>query len=218
MSAFEELSKYFKKGIIEKAKEMGYSSENICILEGNEEKLKNNYPKIYQNLKSCVHNRDNRTSIQYAQDLVASWVFEDCIISSLKNAGLIIEHAGADKNREILSHINVSSTADSKILHKNKVIPLEIMCDYKGYWLKNKRIDLRDNKFLKLKNEGALFLGISTKDSKFIIVDFNKSIDAEYIKSHFPYGGKPAYSINIKSDMLFPFEIQLLVSTIENMI
>ena len=48
------------------------------------------------------------------------------------------------------------------------------MTDYSGYWSKTKQLDLRDSKYLKMKRENSILLGISLCDSKYVIIDFDK--------------------------------------------
>lgn len=216
MGAFNELSKHFFHDIVTKAREMSYSESNILILEGNEEELRNRFPQVYSDLLSCNHNRDMRTPIQYGQDLVASWLFEDCIVNELKNNGFDIKLAGADCNREILSNSKVSSNSDTLISLNGKSRQMELMSDYTGYWSRTKHIDLRDEKYNKLKNTSSLFLGISTTDTCFILIDFSKNVTHKYDPCHRAYGGKPCYTIQIASNDLIKFTIQSLVSTIKN--
>lgn len=97
---YEMLERFFDETMINIAKKMGYSEENIIILENNEEKLKRDYEDVYNNLKSCRHNRDGRTEMEYAQDLVCSWIFEDYLIYNLKLSGLNVELSGADFERK----------------------------------------------------------------------------------------------------------------------
>lgn len=216
MGAYSELSKYFSQGIVSKAAELGYSEENILILEGRESDLRQKHPEIWRNLQSCRHHRDRRTPLEYAQDLVASWVFEDCLIQALYDAGLHISHAGTDKERKILSSSNISAGSDASILVKGHHVPLEIMCDYTGFWTRTGKMDLRDSKYMKLKNSHSLFLGFSTVDNKVVLLDFSEEINAVYTPSHFAYGGKPAYSIRIPEDALCPFRMSILINEIKN--
>ena len=58
-----------------KARSYGYPESSICILLGDETRLRPEYPDTFSNLNSCGHNRDARTAIEYGQDLVASWLF-----------------------------------------------------------------------------------------------------------------------------------------------
>ena len=155
--------------------------------------------------------------MEYAQDLVASWLFEDSLIYALNTAGLMVEHAGADKNRKILSGTNVSASSDATILVKGKRVPMEIMCDYTGYWTRTKKIDLRDSKYQKLKNSNSLFLGFSTTDNKVVLLDFSSNISATFIPSHFAYGGKPAYASSLSPRDLCDFKMPILIETLKTM-
>lgn len=214
MGAYLELSNFFKNGLINEAKKFKYSNSNILILEGQESSLKTEYPAIYSNLVSCKHNRDRRMIMEYAQDLVASWVFEDYLIEEFKKIGYILEKSGTDKNREILSSSKVSAASDCLLKHNGNSILIEIMSDYKGYWTKYNKVDLRDDKFNKLKISKSKFLGISVKDKLYFLLNFNNDINATYSPSHFAYGGKPVYSITLRKDILKPFDIENIAKDI----
>lgn len=216
MGAFSGISQLFSGGIVAQARRMGYSAENIIVLQGNVVQLQANYPTTWENIQSCQHNRDNRSPLAYAQDLVASWLIEDYIIGALNDAGLPVAHAGADKERKILANAFVSSDSDASVVLNGKSVPLELMCDYKGYWSRFKKIDLRDSKFTKLKNSESLFLGISTTDKKFILLDFSKPVNSTFIPSHFPFGGKSAYSVAISANDLHNFSTADIVAAISN--
>ncbi len=81
---------------------------------------------------SCGYHRDGRSPIEYGQDLVASWIYEDTLIAELAKKGLQITGAGADKNREILGQANVTTESDCSVSSGNSSRKLEIMNDYKG--------------------------------------------------------------------------------------
>ena len=218
MGAFNHLYSYYPEGLVPKAKALNYSESNILILAGDEQRLKTEYPDVYANLLSCGHNKDGRSYMEYAQDIVASWVFEDDVMAQLTAGGLIIEGAGADKERVILSHRNVSASSDCLVSWKGKRVLLELMSDYTGYWTRNGRMDLRDDKYGKLKRSASLFLGISTLDKKFIFLDFSTDVDATFIPSHRPYGYKPAYQIKFDRTSLLPFNVEQLVEIIKRAI
>ena len=173
------------------------------------------FPDIYSNLLSCNHNKDKRTALEYAQDLVASWIFEDNLIFDLRYSGLNIKKAGADKHRIILPNSKVSAGSDTKILVNNKEFHLEIMCDYTGFWTREEHADLRDDKFKRLLREKALFLGFDLSNQKYLLIDFTQPVEARYIPSHRPYGGKPAYSVILKNmHSLLPIDLDKIVSEI----
>ena len=218
MGAFNQLSAYYPEGLVKKAKELNYSDSNLLILVGDEQGLKNSYPDVYANLLSCGHNKDGRSFMEYAQDLVASWVFEDDLMAQLRAGGLVIKGAGTDKDRELLATNTVSASSDCVVSWDGKSVLLELMSDYTGYWTRYGQMDLRDEKYHKLKNSSSLFLGVSTKDQKFIFLDFTANINATHIPSHKPYGGKPAYQIKLNGASLLPFNIGQLVKLIKSTI
>ena len=78
---------------------------------------------------------------------------------------------------------------------------MEIISDYTGFWRNYLRVHLRDDKFLNLKAEDGILLGIDYTKSRFLILKV-KSIESNRvrrIKEHRPYGGKPAYEISLKT-------------------
>lgn len=215
MGAFTELSSFLREDLCAAARRLNYSEALICILEGKDVEVEHTYPMVYNNILSCRHNRDGRAPFDYARDLIASWIFEDYLIQQIKIAGINIAHAGADRKREILPSNKVSSASDCITQYHGISRKLEIMTDYKGYWSRNKRIDLRDDKFIKMRRENSIFLGFSTIDSKYIIIDFRENVEAEYTSYHYPYK-KPAYFIPIKGEALKPFDIHSLVEHIKS--
>lgn len=200
--------------LIEKAKSFNYPESSICILEGNEDKLKNEFPEAYLNLHSCGHHKDKRTSMEYGRDLVASWLFEDLLIDSLQRTGISIKGAGTDKNREVLSNAKVSASSDCIVSFNGKQRFLELMSDYTGYWKKNNKMELRDSKFAKMQESKSLFLGISTVDNKYVLLDMSDEFDFTFIPSYFLYGGKPAYSIKLPKESMKPLDFNALAKDI----
>lgn len=200
--------------LVDKAKQYGYSESIICILIGDEAKLKAEFPETYKNLNSCKHNRDSRTAMKYGQDLVASWLFEDYLMESLQEAGIAIIGAGADKNREILPNTKVSASSDFVVSYEGKERLLELMCDYTGYWAKYGKMELRDAKFTKMTSSKSLFLGVSTVDNKYILLDMGGEFEAKFIESYFLYGGKPAYSVKLPKQSMKDLDFHILASDI----
>lgn len=216
MGAYLQLKSFYPQGLEAKARDLNYSEANLLILSGDAVELKKQFPKIYTNLLSCSHNKDRRSFMEYAQDLVASWIFEDDLMLQLRANGLQIKSAGADKDCVILSDRRVSASSDYVVSWAGKRVFLELMSDYTGYWTRNGQMDLRDGKYKKLIRSKSLFLGISLKDKKFIFIDFAKDINATYIAKHRPYGFKPAYKIIIDRNSLISFNIKELITLIKN--
>lgn len=149
---------------------------------------------------NLTHLRDRRTPPEYACDLILGWVVEDGVLKILSDLlGLRCTLDSADKNRKFIKR--PTATADIKIyVNDQKSISLELVKDYTGYWLKNKRIELRDNKYLNLKEENGVLLGLEFTERKFFILEI-KDTSAKYIDFHFPFH-KPAYSLNL-ADVTF---------------
>ena len=212
---------FFDKPIIEVAKSMNYTEDNILILENDEITLKNKYPEIYSNLLSCSHNRDFRTPMQYAQDLVCSWLYEDYLLAQLELNGLNIKLSGEDRNRKILKSAKVSSNSDYLIEYNGKKAFIELANDYTGYWKNKKQCDLRDDKFMHIKNgvkdaDYSFLLGVDFKNIEFFVVDVNDSCNITYSNYHYAYH-KPAYSIHLEQISFYKFNIENICKVIKDL-
>jgi len=137
-----------------------------------------------------------RSAEEYAKDLVSSWVYEDSVFRYLSKF-FDISLEGGDKHRKILDHSKVSSTSDYVIKSEGQEVAIELINSYTNYWKKSQRIDLRDNKFTKLRNDKSILLCVDLFNKEFYVVDLNdKNLKHEYTPFHKPYG-KPAYQIDI---------------------
>lgn len=202
MGAFTGSQSFFKHSLVEVAHRLGYAQDNLLVLQGNIQTLENLFPETYGNIMSCRHHRDNRTPLEYAQDLVASWLVEDSFLEVLNSNGLRAELDGADRNRRILANVRTSASSDFIVSYNGDSRRLELMNDYTGYWARTGLLDLRDSKYQRLTTEQSLFLAVSTTTREFALFDFSEAIPARFIQSHIPYGGKPAYQIRITKDMM----------------
>lgn len=214
---YDELSKFFPVSLVELAKRLDYDNENLLVLQSDEKNLETKHPKTYENILSCIHNRDNRTPMQYARDLVASWLFEDFLVSKFNELGYSLLLKGTDSTRKILSNLNVGAESDVLFTYSGKEVNIEIINDYTGFWFKNKKLHLRDSKFIKLIKEKSILLAISIKDKSFIVMPITENTEYKYINSHFPYGGKPAYEIKISNKFL-DFNVKEIIKNIIDII
>lgn len=217
MGAYEGLSNYFDRPLYDYAIELGYDESNILILQGDVDKLKEFHFSIYQNLLSCQHQSDKRTPLQYGQDLVASWVFEDYFINEMHNDAFDILLSGADRTRMILPSRQTSTTSDYLIrTNGGYEITMELVNDYTGFWYKNHKLHLRDNKYRQLQQNQSLLLAIalSPQVQKYNLFDFRQDIPAIRIPSHKPYGGKSAYEISVAANSLHDFSFTNVKETI----
>jgi hypothetical protein len=122
------------------------------------------------------HNRDTRTSLQYATDLIIGWLSEDAILKMIPNAQPI----GADKDRDFLTKGAISHTADIQTPTKT----IELIFDYTNHWSKADKLDLRDNKLDYLKQNNITLLGVAPRTGKALVI-------TNY--DNFTYGEIPAY-------------------------
>jgi len=160
--------------------------------------------EITEVLNSCKYNADYRNPQKYAQELIIAWVLEDFISNTLNNLKGLKSHLnGSDKKRELLSKKNVTTELDliiTRNIRKQK-FEVEIIADFAGFWVKNKKGHLRDNKFLKLqkraKEKKVCILLLDVKNRKFCFIPITKDTEAIYIKNHMQFGFKPAFEINI---------------------
>ena len=221
MGAYEGLSHFFEQPLCDYAVSLGYDESNILILEGQMNQLQNRHLNIYNNLLSCQHHSDRRTPLEYGQDLVASWLFEDYFINQMQNDEFEIHHAGADRTRLILPNQRTSTSSDYIITtNSGTQILMELVNDYTGFWYRNQKLHLRDNKYLQLRNHHSLLLAIalSTNTQKYTIFDFREDIPARRINSHRHYGGKPAYELTVSQESLNDFSFTNVKDSIKNII
>jgi hypothetical protein len=219
MGAFAGLSAFFDGKIVDYAVRYLYDESNIMILKGDKKELEKHHIQIYKNLLSCRHHSDSRTPIQYGQDLVASWVFEDYFLNEMVNSDFTIDLSGADKNRTILPNQRTSTSSDYTITTSiGTTLNMELVNDYTGFWARTHTLHLRDNKYLSLQRNRCLLLAIALTENvrKYSLFDFRKEIPARYIQSHLPYGNKPAYELSLLQNMLFEFSTDDIKQRITN--
>jgi hypothetical protein len=204
---YQSLEKLYKIPLVDMATKLNYHKSNIYILQNQFDLLQKDFPEIYNALLSCIHQKDNRTYQEYAKDLISSWIFEDTLLQYLNNSKLEVLLNGSDKNRIILKNAKVETTADYLIKKENKQRYIELINSYTPYWTNTKRIELRDNKYLKMKSKNVLLLCIDIYSNVFYIMNVSTLQNIQFIEYHKAYG-KPAYSIDIKG--LIPYELSLL--------
>lgn len=199
------------------AEQFHYPSSSICVLKGNETELYKAYPETYKNLMTCSHHSDKRKMMDYGKDLVASWIMEDSVQQKLKETGLMINKAGADRERIVLPNSKVSSSSDYDVFYQGIKRKLELLCDYSDYWKREKRCHLRDKKYPRACKTHSIVLGIA-KDSYLLINDISM-YQHKYIESHPPYGDKPAEEITLTdADLSEPLDYGTITRRINEMI
>lgn len=208
MGAFEALSNYFEKPLVDMAKDFGYDESNILILKGKEDELKNRFPDIYKSLDPKRHESGGRPPIEYGRNIVSSWLFEDYLLENLKNDSFTISLAGADKNRLILPPGKTSAKSDYVIkMSDGRMMAIELATDFTDYVYKNHILDLRDNKFPRLKKEGGLLLVVTICSSaqRYALIDFRNEIEAVSSEGHKNFDDKDVQTITIEQNLLHEF-------------
>ncbi len=138
------------------------------------------YLKIKCNLS---HFKDSRQSYEYGIDLILGWLIEDAVLALLKEKGKKAVLSGHDRYREFLSARKISTQPDISVQFNTGERPLEIFSDWTSTWRSKNHADLRDNKYAKIKREGAIMLGIAPITSEGFLIDFSN--DEEGFQENF---------------------------------
>lgn len=167
------------------------------ILIGETHEEDENY--IEEKLGSLTHKMDNRSAVEYGEELVRGWIIEDLILEEFNSLGIPVKLSGEDKNREFLEQ--TTSDADLVTEVDGEITHIEVVSDYTGFWQRSGDADLRDNKYNKLQeHENTIILGIDFDSNEVFAVD-PEEINGEYMEVH-PVWHKPAYRLDV-SDVAF---------------
>lgn len=137
------------------------------------------------NACNLTHNKDTRTPLQYATDLIIGWLSEDAILTALNSNGWDATPTGSDKDREFLLKDDIKHTADIQTSKGT----LELIFDYTNHWSSHDKLDLRDNKKQHLQTNSVTLMGVAPRSGKGLIIT-PQDLDG------FTYGEIPAYGKN----------------------
>lgn len=211
MGAYRGLTETIFPDIVAEAEAHNYSDANILILKGNKDEFVRRYPDTYNAIISCFHNFDTRYPFEYARDLVANWLLEDWIVKNLRERGIDIRLNGADKQRMILFADRISGHSDTTVTIGGKKRDMEISANFTGYWQRTGKVDLRDNKYNNLRDNGCLLFGLDARNRKFFLLDVERMNNAVvHEEEHEAWGGKPCSSIILTPFDLAPFSFNAL--------
>lgn len=211
MGAYTNALLLLDRPVFEAAQEYGYSEQNLLLLSRRDEELRINFPSVYEDIQSCAHNADARSPLDYARDLVASWVVEDWFLRLLGETGCKAFAVGSDRCRNILPGCVISSTSDFQVRYQGQELRVELLCDYTGFWRRHGKIDLRDAKYQHLRRERALVFGADALWQRAILLDMGEEIPGiVQVGSYKPYGGKPAVRVPCRDEEFFPLEASRL--------
>ena len=145
--------------------------------------------------KKCdlAHFRDARQPHEYGVDLVLGWLIEDAVMLVLQKEGRKAILSGNDRYREFLSQRKISTQPDIRVEFRCGARLLEIFCDWTNTWRGKNHGDLRDNKYAKVKREGAVMLGIAPITSEGFLIDFSED-DEDFEENYIAAYRKMGYT------------------------
>lgn len=151
-----------------------------------------------EQLCNIKFNRDNRTEVEYAIDLIYGWFVEDLISEYLQGKGFKVQLSGVDREREFLSSGQIKSDLDLHVSRGGKTRYFDVYFDSQNYWEKNNKMDVRESKWNTIMKENASIICVS--NAGFAIIDG----DSEHTFAPNPlWGGKKCATIKgIKSQLV----------------
>jgi hypothetical protein len=216
MGAYEGLSRYFPEGIVNKAHKLGYGEVFISILKGDEDILEQKYNSVWNNLKECKYSMEGRTPIEYGRDIISAWIFEDCVVGTLKSHGINVSYGKDYLTRKRFTIRPDKFDTTVTITSGNNKYSLELRCDYVGAWEETNTVYFPISKYRKMKKANSILLGFSTLDNKLILLGSKDIKNAKYIKSYAPFGGRPVYGIPIPESAVHTFSKTTMTKEIKN--
>lgn len=163
---------------------------------------------LEQMLKGTLHIRNRRPFRDFAANLILGWVVQDFVAHLLQNRGIHVERSGTDADRRLLAGREVSEEPDLRVV---VAVPwyLDVITDYPtrqsnpSFWKARYRCHLRDKKLPRLKEVTesgfrAGVIGIVVALAEYFFLEVTPFIQAKYIETHWAYGGKPAWELNLR--------------------
>lgn len=147
--------------------------------------------------------KDRRSALEYGVNLVLGWLVEDAVAAWFRQAGATVSATGADAGRDFLLRAQVFQDADLSVAVDENQRRLEVLCDWKDTWRLRDHLDLRDNKYMRLRAENALILGLAPIEDSAVVLDLGCDMRPlrrnESIRG---YGGKPGFTLDGVSQLL----------------
>lgn len=206
----EFLQTHYSRSLVSVAKALGYSEQNIDILECEKndplakKTIYNKYKKLFDSFLKDEWNKalvDGRNVLDYFKDLIASWVGEDLLVKALNEYGFMASLANADSDRVIKTQrARVTGEPDIKIEFEGNTRYLELMdalSPVECYGQFDLRLSKAKNQYAKK----TLFLLHGLADGKYILIDFMR--DNITVKYNFPnprFGNKPCSVVNLEEN------------------
>lgn len=141
--------------------------------------------------KHLCYMADYRSIEELLEETVRAWIIEDIVLTKLDDAEL----NGSDAKR-VFASSTANVTTDPDICADGENV--EVVADYGGYWIKNKSLEMRSNKFENMSND-TIIIGVDVKNKQMFKIKKKNIVDYQYIDSYGPFGGKSVYSINLEN-------------------
>ena len=168
-------------------------AEQALALDISEE-----YSRRLESLCNITYNRDARTPVEYAIDLIYGWMIEDALIEYLLQNNFEVEKMGADSERVFLKSGKITTDIDVNITCGGMSKMFDIYFDSQGYWTKYDKIDIRESKWKSVSKDGISIICVSNQGFAIIDSDSKHSFGPNPL-----WGGKNCATINgIKSQLV----------------
>ena len=180
------LRKEYGKGMVEIAKALQYSQQNIEFLSVDLQdatacaSLMDKHKSLIDTMKVSTSyknrmDRGTRLPVSMFANLVQGWITEDLTVLMLRDAGFEVELSGIDKDRNIYN-VNVACEPDILIKHGDKKQWVELATEYTDYGMDGDRpfFELRKTKFVRCYEHKAFVLYRNLSIGKYILVDLSR--------------------------------------------
>ncbi len=140
------------------------------------------------------HNRDSRSPLQYATDLIIGWLCEDAVVKILDNRGVVATQIGSDRERNFLTKTAITHGADIQIEDSK----IELLFDFTNHWSQKDKLDLRDNKYKYVIDNNIHLLGVAPR--AMMAVHLRPDDMPEFKYGEIPAYGKSGWTLqNVKN-------------------
>ena len=162
------VSKYNPQWILQFMVDHNYAEIAFAVLMGNKKRIIELEPKwtlaYLDEIKTYRNSmKDKKTNLQYLQDVVASWIYEDAFMDYVKNnfQEVKIYHNGSDGARNTLSN-ETTCKADFEVEYMGIRAKLEFVTSHSEYTYQTGILNQRLNKVERLIQQDAMLINLET--------------------------------------------------------
>lgn len=185
---------------------LGFNKIYTDILKGKMDR------KIEKELSEMKEKRDNRTTLEYAKELILAKVKEYFLMDYFYTlyGEKYFFNGGERGELFLLKEKDITSETDW-ISEKGEFV--EVTDDYTGFWQRSGIMHMRYNKLpnlVKLARKGneVFVLGVDLENKAYGFIRIEPNISLEYHSNFKPFGGKPAYSMAIDTSVFKALDIE----------